>query len=155
MSVKLGYDGAAMTRTELLTFLRAQPWAVEASVTPDAAPQAAVVGVAVTDALELVFDTLGETRKASNLRQNPRVAFVIGWDHAQTVQYEGVADEPTGDALTALQAVYFARFPDGPARLAWPTLTYFRVRPTWIRYTDFRGAQPVEIVFEFPGEGEA
>jgi hypothetical protein len=153
MSVKLGYDAAAMTRTELLTFLRAQPWAVEASVTPEAAPQAAAVGVAVTDALELVFDTLGETRKAANLRKNPRVAFVIGWDHAQTVQYEGIADEPTGDALADLQAVYFARFPDGPTRLAWPTLTYFRVRPTWIRYTDFRGAQPVEIVFEFPDEG--
>lgn len=141
-----------MTRTELLTFLRAQPWAVEASVAPDASPQAAVVGVAVTDALELVFDTLGETRKAANLRANPRVAFVIGWDHAQTVQYEGVADEPTGDELSALQAIYFARFPDGPARLAWPTLTYFRVRPTWIRYTDFRGEQPVEIVFDLGGE---
>lgn len=143
-----------MTRSELLTFLRGQPWAVEASVTPDGAPQAAVVGVAVTDALELVFDTLGVTRKAANLRANPRVAFAIGWDHAQTVQYEGVADEPTGDTLTALQAVYFARFPDGLARQAWPTLTYFRVRPTWIRYTDFRGPQPVEFVFRFPDGGD-
>lgn len=136
-----------MTRTELLSFLRAQPWTVQASVSAEYAPQAAVVGVAVTEALELVFDTLGDTRKAVNLRANPRIAFVFGWDDAQTVQYEGVADEPQGEALAALQAVYFARFPDGPARLAWPGLTYFRVRPTWIRYTDFRGDRPVETIF--------
>ena len=136
-----------MTRTELLSFLRAQAWTVEASVSPENAPEAAVVGVAVTDSLELVFDTLGDTRKAANLRRNPRIAFVFGWDDAQTVQYEGIADEPTGEALAPLQALYFARFPDGPSRLAWPGLTYFRVRPIWIRYTDFRGDRPVETIF--------
>ena len=31
-------------------------------------------------------------------------------------------------------------FPDGPERLAWPGITYLRVRPTWIRYSDFRPA---------------
>jgi hypothetical protein len=139
-----------MTRTELLHFLRAQSWAVQASVDATGAPQAAVIGVAVTDDLELVFDTLSETRKAQNLRRSPRIALVFGWDDAQTVQFEGLADEPTGAALTALQAVYFARFPEGPSRLAWPTLTYFRVRPRWVRYTDFRSAPPTEVVFDFP-----
>jgi len=142
-----------MTRTELLKFLRAQPWAVEATVHPSGGPQAAVIGVAVTDDVEIVFDTLGDTRKAANLRQNPRIALVFGWDEAQTVQLEGIADEPEGDALAALQAVYFARFPDGPTRLAWPSLTYFRVRPVWARYTDFRSAPPTEVVFEFAASG--
>lgn len=144
-----------MTRTELLHFLRAQTWAVEATVNPTGGPQAAVIGVAVTDTFELVFDTLGDTRKASNLRQNPRIALVFGWDDAQTVQFEGIADEPKGETLAALQAVYFARFPDGPLRMTWPTLTYFRVRPRWARYTDFRSAPPTEIVFEFTDDGEA
>jgi len=134
-----------MTRAELIAFLRAQKWAVVASAGPGGAPQAAVIGVAVTDDLELVFDTLGSTRKAANLTRDPRIAVVIGWDDAQTVQLEGIADQPTGDERARLQRAYFDRFPDGPTRASWPGITYFRVRPTWIRYSDFRGAQPVII----------
>jgi len=134
-----------MTRAELIAFLRAQKWAVVASVGAGGAPQAAVVGVAVTDELELVFDTLGSTRKAANLARDPRIAVVIGWDDAQTVQLEGIADQPVGAERERLQRIYFARFPDGPTRLAWPGITYCRVRPTWIRYSDFRGAEPVVV----------
>ena len=79
-----------MNQGELLAFMRAQKWAVEASVSDGGMPQAAVIGVAVTDAFELVFDTLSETRKAQNLRKNPNIALVLGWDDAQTLQYEGV-----------------------------------------------------------------
>jgi len=35
-------------------------------------------GVGVTDQFEIVFDTLASTRKAQNLRRNPRIALVIG-----------------------------------------------------------------------------
>jgi hypothetical protein len=132
-----------VNRDELLSFMRAQRWAVEASVSGDGAPQAAVVGVAITDAFELVFDTLGDTRKAQNLRHRPKIALVLGWDDAQTVQYEGIADEPTGDELARIKRAYFARFPDGPEREGWKGIAYFRVRPTWIRYSDFRGPAPV------------
>jgi hypothetical protein len=131
-----------MTRAGLIDFLRAHRLAVQASVAADGTPQAAVVGVAVSDALELVFDTVDSTRKCANLRRDPRVALVIGWDE-QTVQLQGVADEPAGAERARLQAVYFAAFPDGPSRLSWPGITYFRVRPTWVRHSDFRGAEPV------------
>jgi hypothetical protein len=130
-----------MTRSELLDFLRAQRHGALASVTPDGTPQAAVVGVAVSDDFEIVFDTLASTRKALNLRARPGVALVLGGfedDAQRTVQLEGVADEPTGAELERCQAIYYARFPDGPARLAWPGLIYVRVRPTWLRYTDYR-----------------
>ena len=137
-----------MTQTELLAFLRAQSWAVEASVAATGAPQAAVIGVAVTDRCELVFDTLSSSRKHANLVRDPRTAFVVGWDHARTVQYEGLADQPTGAELVALQAVYFARYPDGPARLAWPDITYWRVRPTWIRYRDFNVDPPILVEWD-------
>jgi hypothetical protein len=131
-----------MTRAELVAFIRRHRYAVEASVSPAGDPQAAVVGIAVSDGLELVFDTLSTTRKADNLRRAGRIALVIGWDDEQTVQLEGAADEPTGPDLETLQGVYFAAFPDGPTRLSWPGITYFRVRPTWIRYSDFRGPEP-------------
>ena len=125
-----------MNRKQLVEFMRAQKWAVEASVSSESTPQAAVIGVAVTDALELVFATMGDTRKAKNLRANPRVAFVIGWDDGKTLQYEGVADEPTGDELARLKQAYFAKFPDGVEREGWDGITYFRARPTWLRLSD-------------------
>ena len=137
-----------MNRDELLSFMRAQKWAVEASVSEQNAPQAAVIGVAITDDLEIVFDTLSDTRKAGNLRENRKIALVIGWDDAQTVQYEGTADEPTGEELARIKRAYFARFPDGVERERWPGITYFRVRPTWIRYSDFRQAEPVVVTFD-------
>jgi pyridoxine/pyridoxamine 5'-phosphate oxidase len=136
-----------MTRAEVIAFMRRRPYAVQASVAASGQPQAAVVGVAVSDDAELIFDTLGDTRKCANLRRDPRIAFVIGWDDERTVQYEGVADEPRGPELDRCKQLYFARFPDGPARERWPGITYFRVRPTWIRFSDFSGPEPriVEI----------
>lgn len=136
-----------MTPLALLKFLRRQPWAIEASTAASGAPQAAVVGFAVTDDFEIVFDTLGNTRKAENLRRDPRIALVIGWDEGQTAQLEGIADEPTGAELEHCQRFYFERFPEGPARAPWPHISYFRVRPTWIRHSDFRGGAPNVTVF--------
>jgi uncharacterized pyridoxamine 5'-phosphate oxidase family protein len=126
-----------MTRAELVQFLRRHKLAVQASSSRGGAPQAAVVGFAVSDALELVFDTLESTRKYHNLRADPRIALVIGWDDAQTVQLEGVVDFPEGAELERLKQVYFVPYPDGRARLAWPGITHVRVRPTWVRFSDF------------------
>jgi general stress protein 26 len=130
----------------MLQFVRRHRYAVQASVATDGAPQAAVVGIAVSDALEVVFDTLGTSRKAKNLRHEPRMALVVGWDEEQTLQLEGVADEPSGDELQRLKRVYLAAFPDGAEREQWPDITYVRVRVTWARYSDFRpGGSVCEI----------
>ncbi|HEY7237133.1 MAG TPA: pyridoxamine 5'-phosphate oxidase family protein [Gemmatimonadaceae bacterium] len=137
-----------MDRARLLAFLRAHRLAVQATTSIEGTPQAAVVGYAVTDDLEIVFDTLASTRKAENLRANPRMAFVIGGlsrADERTVQYEGVADEPSDAELERLKQIYYGVFPDGPTRLSWPGLIYVRVRPTWIRYSDYN-SDPPEIV---------
>ncbi len=136
-----------MNRADLLVFLRRHRLCVQASVSPAGAPQAAVVGYGVSDALELVFDTLDTTRKVQNLRRSPRVALVVGWEGEETVQIEGVADEPRGADLERLQRVYFQAYPDGPSRQAWMGITYVRVSPTWARYSDFRGPQPNIVEF--------
>src|SRR6185295_2242878 len=137
-----------MDAKELLEFLRRHRLAVQASVSATNGPQAAVVGFAVTDQFEIVFDTLDSSRKARNLRQNSRLALVIGGSNdgeEQTVQYEGIADEPSGADLERLKQVYYAAYPDGPSRLSWPGLIYVRVRPTWIRYSNY-SVDPPEIV---------
>lgn len=136
-----------MDAKRLLDFLRQYRLAVEASVSESGSPQAAVVGVAITDRFEIVFDTVDSTRKARNLRRNRKVAFVMGGlaGEERTVQYEGIADEPAGAELEYLKAIYYQVYPDGPDRLSWPGLIYLRVRPTWIRYTDYT-VDPAEIV---------
>jgi len=137
-----------MTREALLEFMRSEKYAVQTSVSPNGIPQAAVVGIAVSDRFEIVFDTLASTRKAANLRANPAIALVIGGTRdgdERTVQYEGTADEPSGGELERLLALYYARFPDGRERRSWPGLIYVRVKPTWIRYSNF-SVQPPEII---------
>lgn len=132
-----------MTRAELLALLRKHRLAVVSTV-HDGAPQAAVVGIAVTDDLEIIFDTLTTSRKYQNLTADPRAAAVIGWDAEQTIQYEGVADFPTGAELAACKQVYFAAWPDGPTRETWPDIGYVRIRLRWVRFSDF-GAVPPRI----------
>ncbi|MEV6398017.1 pyridoxamine 5'-phosphate oxidase family protein [Streptomyces sp. NPDC051907] len=131
-----------MNRDDLIWFLRRHRLAVQSSVSPAGAPQAAVVGYAVSDELEIVFDTVETTRKYENLRADPRIALVVGWDDAITAQIEGVADFPAGSELERLQACYFLAYPDGRDRLSWPGITHVRVRPGWVRYSDFTQDPP-------------
>jgi general stress protein 26 len=137
-----------MTRAELLRLMRAERHATVASVSSTGAPQAAVVGVVVSDDLEIFFDTIDSTHKAVNLRARPRAAVVLGSvapDAKVTVQVEGAADEPRGTDLERLKELYFERFLDGPTRQAWKGLIYVRVRPAWIRMSDY-SADPPRIV---------
>jgi len=143
-----------MTRKDILSFVRQYRWAVVATTSRTGQPQAAVVGFAASDSFELIFDTLDASRKIANLRHDGRIAVVIGWDDAQTVQIDGIADEPKGSDLQRLQEIYFARFPDGVDRCAWQGITYVRVRPAWVRYSDFRIDPPgiVELPSSATGE---
>jgi len=140
-----------MTRAQLLQFLRRHRLCVQASVSAAGTPQAAVVGYAASDDLEIVFDALVTTRKIQNLRRNPAISLVIGWDEDQTVQLEGIADEPESGSpeQARLKALYFATFPDGVERERWSGITYVRVTPRWIRYSDFRrGETAVEFTLD-------
>ena len=96
-----------------------------------------MVGFAISDALEIVFDTVTNTRKYANLARDPRIALVVGWDHDVTAQIEGSVDFPTGADLERVREIYFGAYPDGRDRLLWPGIIHARVRPTWVRYSDF------------------
>lgn len=144
---------AEMDEARLVGFLRtARMWTV-ASVGPDGAPQSAVVGVAVGDDLSLVFDTLQDTRKAANLTRDPRISLVM-WAGEATAQIEGTATVLGGaedeSAAEAARQIYFETFPDGRERAAWDGIRYVRVRPTWIRISDFSGASPTVLARSLP-----
>ena len=140
-----------MNTSLLLRFLREHRLAVQASVSPDSRAQAAVVGFAVSDRFEIVFDTIESTRKARNLRVNPQVALVVGGllpGDERTAQIDGIADEPGGEDLDRLKAVYYEAYPDGPSRLSWPGLIYVRVRPTWVRFSNYTVNPPTIVEFD-------
>ena len=127
--------------------MRRELYAVQASVSALGTPQAALIGVVVSEKFEVFFDTLDSSRKTINLRQNAAAALVIGpaaSGSERTVQLEGTADEPAGAELERLLELYFARFPDGRGRQKWPGITYWRVRPMWVRYSDY-SVDPPEI----------
>ena len=134
-----------MTQSQLIRFVQRQRLGVVSSLASDGAPQSAIVGIATSEAGELVFDTLGASRKARNLRRDPRASLVV-WENERTVQLDGLADEPTGAELDRLREVYFAAYPDGRERLAWPGLTHFRIVPTWGRFSDFEASDGPLIV---------
>ena len=125
---------------EVYRFMSGEQFAVLSTVGADEQPEAALVGFAVTPKLELVFDTVKQSRKYPNLKRNPRMAWVIGCTTEVSVQYEGVAEELEGEDLAKYKKTYFAKFLDGPARESWPGITYFVVRPSWVRFCDYNPA---------------
>jgi hypothetical protein len=130
-----------METTELFAYLRGQRLGVLGTLSRDYEPQGALVGYAVTSNLEILFDTVRTSRKYGNMTANPRVSFTVGntvgKGDERTVQYEGVAEELAGESLARFQPVYFATWPDGVNRVQWPDITWFVIRPRWIRYSDF------------------
>jgi hypothetical protein len=132
-----------MDKTSLYSFMRKHRYGVVSCISANDTPQSALVGIATTEELEIIFDTVKSSRKYQNLIVRPSCAFVVGWSGEQTVQFEGVASEPNGSELKRYQELYFAVWPDGPARMSWPGITYFVVRPRWIRYSDFDQSPPI------------
>jgi len=134
-----------MNLQEVFRFMDSERLAVLTTATKSGDPQAALVGFAVTPELEIIFDTVRSSRKYPNLKGNPRVAWVVGCTTEVTVQYEGEAEELEGEALAKYKPIYFQKFTDGPARESWAGITYFVVRPKWVRYCDYNlGSQRIE-----------
>jgi pyridoxine/pyridoxamine 5'-phosphate oxidase len=138
-----------MTRAELYNFMTAHKLGVLGYLAPSGGPRSALVGIGVTADLEIVFDTVSTSRKYPSLLQNPAASFALGWEGEATVQLEGRAFQPKGAELARYQQAYFAAWPEGRDHMAWPGITYFVVRPTWIRYSDYDQRPPLIEEFTF------
>jgi len=139
-----------VTRELIYEFINQQKLGVVSTINPENKPEAAVVGIAISENLEIIFDTVKTSRKYQNLMHNANVALVIGWDKETTVQYEGIA-EILGDDSGAegLREIYYEVYPDGRERAkTWPGLAHIKVTPNWIRYSDFNEPPLIEeLVF--------
>lgn len=121
----------------LFDFIKKHKLGVVASVSGDCLPQAAVVGIAVTEDLELVCSSFITSRKYKNLKTNPNVAVVIGWEQDRTVQYEGVAeeldvDEGENDPLRTI----LADIPSIAKYIPREHKVFYKIKPKWIRFSD-------------------
>jgi hypothetical protein len=142
---------STLSDSELLAYMRCHKLAVVGSLGTDGAPQAALVGIAVTDDLQVVFDTVSTSRKHQNLLRDSRACVTFSGPGEQTLQMEGNATPVSmtdSDDAVYLSA-YYQAWPDGQARAKWPKISYWRIAPRWVRYSDYdRGPLIVERRFD-------
>ena len=120
--------------------------AVVSTIDENNTPESAVVEFAETEDLEIIFDTLHPSyRKYKNLKNNPAVSFVIGWDEGKTVQYEGLAQEILGAEKENAKLIYFKKNPEAEKWDKNPEIKYFKVTPNWARYSDY-SQKPYKII---------
>jgi uncharacterized protein YhbP (UPF0306 family) len=129
---------------KILDFIKTQMLGVVSTVdVANNKPESAMVAFSETDELEIIFGTFDDTRKYGNLQKNPSVAFVISAVPI-TVQYEGVVQEMQGDDLKKYRQIHIAKNPSSAKYVDHDQQKFFKITPTWIRYTNF-GAKPHEI----------
>ena len=138
-----------MDRAGVFQFLDSCSLGVVSTLAADGAPQSALVGIAVTPELEIIFDTVEKSRKFGNLMRDARTSLVAGWQGETTVQLEGTARPVSSTELGRYHEAYFRRFPDGSARLKWEGIAYFVITPRWIRYSDFNQSPPEIVELRF------
>jgi general stress protein 26 len=122
----------------------------------DLKPESALIAFAETPDLEIIFETFYATRKYENLQHNKNVALVVGWDMIvhRTLQYEGVAEPiPAQDVEHYRNIFLHKKTPCTEALLLDPRVRLFKVRPTWISYSDYTGPKPHIIELTFAVEG--
>jgi len=126
-------------KADVLAYMRQHRLAVLSTRTADGTPQGALVGVATTDSMALIFDTVSNSRKHENLLRDRRVAVTFCGPEERTLQLEGVAlpVSKTGSEDAVYREAYYLTWPDGRERLKWPNLSYWRILPSWARYSDF------------------
>ena len=139
-----------MMKERVYQFIKQQQLGVISTINLMNMPEAALVGIAVSTNLEIIFDTVNSSRKYQNILQKPNVAIVIGWSDEITIQYEGIGEVlGNDDEAQNLKEIYFRTFPDGRERAdTWPGLVHIKVSPKWVRYSNFNEPQVIkELAF--------
>src|SRR5262245_54921475 len=96
-----------LSREAFAEFLRGQRMAVIATASADGRPEAALINIAVTPELDIVFETTSATRKFANLKHNPQVSLVIGWQGEKTLQLDGTVEALEASAYETLAPLFF------------------------------------------------
>ncbi|OGE80220.1 MAG: hypothetical protein A2660_00905 [Candidatus Doudnabacteria bacterium RIFCSPHIGHO2_01_FULL_45_18] len=125
-------------------FIKAHQWAVLATVTGNGLPQAAALGFFPKENFKLIFGTFDSSRKYHNLKANPNVALVIGWDKGVTVQYEGVAHE-----IESAEELHLPKVASAVKYISSYEERFFEITPKWIKYSDWSHDPRAEFEIRF------
>ena len=130
-------------------FLRSSNTCVISTVDKNKKPQAATVGFSCDENMRIVICTNINTRKAVNMRNNPSVALVVGFEGSCTLQYEGTVKQTTVSDLGLRLEQHYEKIP--PARRFGEDENqgYYIITPTWLRFTDYTKAPSTFEIKEF------
>jgi general stress protein 26 len=103
------------SKDQLYDFMNSYGLGVLSSIKDDGSPSAAIVGFGQTKELNILFGTSNISQKYNNLKANPKVAFTIGGNSAETIQLEGLARELTDDELNLVRNNYWTKNPRAEA----------------------------------------
>lgn len=141
-----------MNKEKLISdYIASQILGVVATVNEKGNPAAALIALTEVGNLELFFGTYNTSRKYKNIRNNPHVAIVFGndVDEAITVQYEGIAEELSGTELEPYRELHIKKNPRSKKHASKPEQRWFKVKPTWIRYSNLASNPQVEFEIRF------
>ena len=139
-----------MTDKEKLDFVKSfiadHKLAVLSTIHSNGRPQSAVVGFSEIDDFDIVIGTFAGSRKYRNLQKNSAISMVIGWELGKTVQLEGNAVEITDPAeKEKCLKVHLAKIPSAVKFVSEQQERFFKIKPTWVRYTDL-ATDPWDVI---------
>ncbi|MBI1833421.1 MAG: pyridoxamine 5'-phosphate oxidase family protein [Candidatus Andersenbacteria bacterium] len=125
-------------------FIATQILGVVATVNEQSKPESALVAITEAGNLDLIFGTSNQSRKYRNLINRPHVAITLGNDPGKplTVQYEGEAIEIKGSEMERYRDLHIKKNPRSKKFAERSDQRWFKVKPTWIRYSDLEAKPP-------------
>ena len=140
-----------MTQADIFTFLKEkeEKLGVLATANNTGVPECAVVGYAAKDDGTIILNTNKNTRKVKNIKENNKVALVIGWSfHDKNVQYEGMAEiiERGHPDFSDCESFFFSANPKA-AKFKSPDTIHIRIAPTWVKMLDLTVTPPQNAEF--------
>ncbi len=130
--------------------LTANLMTIISTVSESGQPQSALIGFAEDESGSLYFQTKESSRKAANLQLSNKVSFVIGWDVASltTLQYQGNAERVTSETeISAFKQRFIDKKSPAAQYLENPDVQFYKVTPTWLRYSNYKQQQVWEYNF--------
>ncbi len=130
--------------------LTANLMTIISTVSESGQPQSALVGFAEDEDNNLYFQTKETSRKAANLQLSNKVSFVIGWEVASltTLQYQGTAERVTSETeISAFKQRFIDKKSPAAQYLENPDVQFYKVTPTWLRYSNYKEQQVWEYNF--------
>ncbi|MFI5205339.1 MAG: pyridoxamine 5'-phosphate oxidase family protein [Candidatus Paceibacterales bacterium] len=134
--MKISQEEALKIR--ILEFIKQHHIAAIATVNSYSLPEASIVGFAVRHDFTIHIATYDSSRKFLNLKRNPRVALVVGWEHGKTVQIEGHAEQITDpEEIKDIEWTDLEKMPTVAKYIKPDRAVFLKIIPKWLKYSDF------------------